>query len=147
MKQKNEHFTMSVHRQVSHIDYSYQAKKNRLKALKITEHLKNSHGIEVPENFSEQLLTAHQESYISSFSIPLSTIDAIVDACELFEEYVLDISQLVCFEVLTMARIHTCIISKSTLAQNMIPVKKIFSDSCQAIVRKNGSVTVTAERS
>lgn len=126
-------------------DYSYQAIRNKLKTVQIAEHLKSAHGIEVPETFSEQMLTAHQESYSCSFSIPLSTIDAIVDACELFEEYVLNISQLVCSEVLTMARIHTCVISKHTLNKNLIPMKKDLPINFQAIIKKNGSVTVTTE--
>lgn len=128
-------------------DYSYRALRNRSRALQIAEYLKNIHAIEVPETFTEQLLTAHMESYTSAFCIPFSTIDAIVDACELFGEYVLNISQLVCTEILTMARIHTCVISKATLEKTLIPVSKNLPGSFQAIVKKDGTVSVTATHS
>ena len=128
-------------------DYSYRALRNRSRALQIAEYLKNIHAIEVPETFTEQLLTAHMESYTSAFCIPFSTIDAIVDACELFGEYVLNISQLVCTEILTMARIHTCVISKSYLEKSLIPVNKNLPSTLLAIIKKDGSVTISATHS
>jgi len=128
-------------------DYSYQSLRNRLKALKVSEYLKNIHQIEIPETFPEELLTAHMESYTSAFYLPFSTIDAIVDACELFEEYVLNFNQLVCNQVLTMARIHTCVISKSYLEKSLIPVNKNLPSTLLAIIKKDGSVTISATHS
>ena len=125
-------------------DYSYLAIRNRRKAVEICEYLKNIHGIEVPDVFSSQLLTAYQESYASSLNLSLTTIDSIVQACEVFEEYVQNMSELVCLEVITMIKLHTCVISKNSLTNALIPVKEHFPSNYLAIVRKNVSITVTA---
>ena len=126
-------------------DYSYRWMRNKLHTLRIIEYLTNYHNIQVPKNFSSQLLVAHQESYSSSFNISFRTIDAIVHACELFDEYVLSLNQLVCFEILTMARIHTCVISKTALAKDLIPLRKEVPINLKAIVKKNGRISVTAK--
>lgn len=128
-------------------DRSYRPERNKSIALKITEHLKDVRGIEVPKTFSEQLLTAHFESYNSLFNIPLHTIDAIVDACELFEEYVANIHQLVCTEVLSMARTHICVISAYTLAKALVPLKKDLPLNFRVTIKKDGSTIVIDEHS
>lgn len=138
---------MNVGRKFFSPDYTYHSSRNKLKAYMIVEYLQKIHGIHVPEDFAEQLYITNSESYTSLLRIPLSTFDAIVDACQLFEDYVVNYDIFVCQQILSLIRIHTCVISEHTLAKDHIAMKCKLLTSLRAIVHKNGGITVTAEYS
>lgn len=124
-------------------DFSHRADRSRVNAHCITEYLKTVRGIEVFEDFPVQLLSTHQQNYGNVFYISTRTIDAIVDTCELISEYVYDINELICHEILSMAKIHTCVISKKYLSNQLIRLKGSMPEHFQATVHKNGVVHIT----
>ena len=128
-------------------DYTYQSSRNKLKAYQIVEYLQKIHGINAPEYFAEQLYITHIESYTSLLRIPTRTLDSIIYVCELFEEYVVNYDLFVCQQIISLLRIHTCVISEQTLKKDQIKLKCKLPFSIRAIVHKNGGITVTTEHS
>ena len=124
-------------------DFSSRGNRNRLKAHHIADYIRTVRGIEISEKFPIQLVTIHQQNHGNVLNLSTRTIDAIIDACEIFSEYVYDMNELVCCEILTMAKIHTCVLSKKHFSKQLIRMKDNPPDSLLAIVQKNGFVQVT----
>ena len=145
MQKNNLLFTLNVGRKLFAKDYSYQALRSRLNADHVTTYLTTTSGIIVPEDFAVQLCSTHSQFYRTTFNMSINVIDSIIDVCELFREYVYDIDELICFEILSMVRIHTCVINNHTLSKNLVKLKKQIPKNFQAIVRKNGSIEVCSD--
>ena len=124
-------------------DFSHQGNRSRVNAHYIVDYLRTVRGIEVLEDFPLQLVTIHQQNYSNEFNISTRTIDAIVDACEIFSEYVYDMNELICHEIISMAKIHTCVLSKKHFSKQLIRIKDNMPELLQATVQKNGRVCVT----
>ena len=101
-----------------------QANKETPVAEKVQKYLNEVYGIKTPENFASKLVMAHREFHGTPFDLSLKLVDAIIDACELWQEYVVDWDALVCQEVLSIVKIHTSVINLGFLNKENVALKK-----------------------
>ena len=89
-------------------------KKTSKSAERVIDFLKRV-GIHIPETFGDMLLKNSERNYQGK--IPsIKSVEAVIKACIPWKPYVVDeieYSKLVCRKVISMARIHTAIISSN----------------------------------
>ena len=118
-------------------------------ALVICEYLKAVHNILLPEDFAEQIVSAHNEFHLIQKHIPFpfQTVDAIVSSCNLWRPYIADskeiFDKLVCLEILSMARIHASVIAgRNFTQQHSLPLKENPPFLFTTIVTEHGTLKV-----
>jgi len=116
------------------------ANKKTPEAEKVQKYLQEVHGIKTPENLASKLTQANREFRGSPFNMSLSLVDAIVEACEHWHDYVVDWDDLVCKEVLSMARIHTSVVWLRSLEKDGFSLKKQPSFYMETTVTHDGIV-------
>ena len=93
----------------------------------VAEYLREVYGVDVPENFPEELCTAHAVFHNGEFHISFELVDAIVYACSLWKEYItktVDYNRLVCEQVLSMLKIHSSVIATRDIVKTDIELQK-----------------------
>lgn len=93
----------------------------------LAEYLKEIHGIDVPKDFSKMLKQAHLEHHGTAFNMSFDIVDSVVVACSLWGEYIaktVDYNNLICQQVLSMARIHTSVIATRDILKTGIQLRK-----------------------
>ena len=129
---------MALSTEKKYLKYIFeQANKETPAAEKVHKYLQEVHGVKTPENFAVKLTLAHHDFRGSPFTMNLRLVDAVVEACEHWQEFVANWDELVCAEVLSMARIHTSVIHRYFLIK-----KGFFLQKQPSLYRKT---TVTAE--
>lgn len=87
---------------------------SRLTAESIVKYLQDNKNINVPDDFETQLLQAHFNVSDAPFSMNWSAIDAIISEGKKWCRYLSnqeDFDQLVCYELISMARSHASVFS------------------------------------
>ena len=113
--------------------------------IQVAEYLKEVYGVDVPENFPEELCTAHTTFRSSEFSISFGIVDAIVFACSLWKEYIaktVDYNHLICEQVLSMVRIHAAVIATRDITKAGIQLRKQPSYRYSVQVTYDGLIVV-----
>ena len=114
----------------------------------LSQYLQMVHKVCVPDDFPKQLLEKHRKCYFyqKGFYFHYSIIDAIVESCELWLNYLQskeDFDKLVCQEVLSMTEIHSSVIAGRHFGvRNDITLKKEPPYTFTTIVNSTGGITV-----
>ena len=115
----------------------------------ICKYLTTVHNVQVPLDFAQQITDAHIRFHASEKTIlfPLELVDVIISACDMWKEY-LDNSegifdQLVCMEILSMARIKTSVIASRNFSEKQcLPLKERPPFLFTTIVTEDGALKV-----
>ena len=108
-------------------------------AEKVVKHM-NKRGIITPDDFASQLILAHRTFRATPFSMSRTIVKAVIDACEYWEDYVLDWDDFVCRRMLSMAKINTSVVNLYFLKKQRIPLKKEPSLFRETIVEPTGTI-------
>ena len=87
---------------------------SRLTAESIVQYLQDYKNINVPDDFATKLLEVHYIVSCNPFTMKLSAIDAIISESKKWCRYLRnqeDFDQLVCYELISMARSHASVFS------------------------------------
>ena len=103
---------MALSTEKRHLKYIFELENKKTPAAeKVRKYLQEVHGVKTPEDFDVELTLAHYDFRGAEFKMSLDIVDAVVEACEHWREYVFEWDALVCGEVLTMAHIHTSVLN------------------------------------
>lgn len=122
-----------------------KAEKQLSSEQQVAEYLKEVYGVDVPENFPEELCTAYFTFHSGELDLSFDTVDAIVFACSLWKEYIaktLDYNRLICEQVLSMIRIHAAVIATRDIVKSDIQLRKQPSYSYSVQVTYDGLIVV-----
>lgn len=122
-----------------------KAEKQLSSEQQVSEYLKEIYGVEVPEDFPEELGAAHATFHGNEFSISFDSIDAVVSACDLWKEYIAkttDYNRLICEQVLSMIRIHAAVIATRDIVKSDIQLRKQPSYVYSVQVTYDGLIVV-----
>ena len=115
----------------------------------ICEYLIDVHQVQVPEDFADQIMSAHKQFYTGERDIHLSfkLVDVIYVACTMWKDYIYDskevFDQLVCEEVLSMERIRTSVIAGRNFAEKQsMPLRERPPYLFTTIVTEHGALKV-----
>jgi len=117
-----------------------RANKDTPEAKKVQKYLQEIHKVNTPTDFASKLVLAHYEFRTSPFYMSLQLVDAIVEACNHWKDYVMELDTLICNEVLSMARIHTSVIHEYFLRKHGFTLKQKPSLFRETTVRENGEI-------
>ena len=88
---------MALSTEKKSLKYAFEkANKDTPAAKKVQDYLNEVHRVKTPENFASKLTLAHRNFRGSPFHMRLKVVDAIVEACEYWQDYVVDWNDLVC---------------------------------------------------
>lgn len=91
-----------------------QKRQNKVASRDLIQTLREVHCIVVPNDFEERLLSAHYSVSAAQLSISNQAITSVVNACREWAKYLqnpADFDKLVCYEILTLAVSHSCVLS------------------------------------
>ena len=111
----------------------------------LIQYLVTRHCIRVPEDFSNQLTLSNQKFRITELNMSFKTIDGIIKSCNMWKPYIAeeDFDKLVCGELLSMAGIHTSVLSARNFEeQQNLQFTNKPSPSFVTIVDYSGRLTV-----
>lgn len=115
-----------------------KANEKTPEAEKVQKYLQEVHSVNTPEDFAVKLTLAHHDFRGAPFQMSLDIVDAIVEACGHWRDYVTEWDTLVCGELITMAHIHTSVINWYFLKG--VPLKKQPSFYRETTVTSEGVV-------
>lgn len=133
------------------MDKAKKAKEGWVKdtPLVICKYLREVHNIRVPDDFAEQITSAHNQFYLAEKNIqfPFRTVDAIFSSCDMWRKYIDDsegiFDQLVCQEILSMARIRASVIAGRNFSEKQcLPLKEQPPYLFTTIVTESGALKV-----
>lgn len=135
---KKRNFLKSDYALVKDIDDHFEV------AQRLCNYIEQVHNIVLPEDFMEKLVNAHCKfNRFHSFYMDYKHVDAIVTACEVWEDYIApgEFNKLLCSELLSFAKIHTSVIQAPKIQSVQCVRLAVFPDYRFAtIVSQNGDV-------
>lgn len=111
----------------------------------LTEYLEKSHSFRLLDDYIEYLNKPNRKGRVSNFSISFKTIESIISVCNMWKEFIdiKDYDKLVCGEIISMIRIHSCVISARNFEERKgITLKKQPSSTFITMVNNLGDIVV-----
>ena len=118
-------------------------KKSKKEVEDFVKDLECEHHINVPDDFSMQLLTAHCRTSGMPFSIDYYAVEVIIRECRKWMKYLSylsDFDRLVCSELISMASSHVAVLSAYFSEKAGIKLATMPRISSAIIIDRYGNV-------